>query len=98
MIGLYLLTDTLGRFSVGECNSRQFYWLWYDGEEVSINLDTKFYCIKYMAKDVEDTTVADVRIYWVPKEVNNRRKVIQNNKQRSKNVQKECHTGIGEKN
>lgn len=44
--------------------------MWYNEEIVSINLDTKFYCIRYTDKDKGDiTAVVDVRRYLVAKEV-----------------------------
>ena len=48
--------------------------LWNDGEIVSINLNTKFYCIRYTDKGKEDMTVAYVQRYWVTKEVNKKKR------------------------
>ena len=46
-IGLYWNLDELEKLSVGEYISKKFGGLWYAGEIVSINLDTKFCCIWY---------------------------------------------------
>ena len=37
----------------------------HDVEIVSINLDTKFYHIRYTDRDEEDVTVSDINIKWI---------------------------------
>ena len=41
-IGKYLYSDELEKFEIGKCVSKKFDGLVYDGEIVSINVDTKF--------------------------------------------------------
>ena len=41
----------------------------YDGEIVSINLDTKFYHIRYSDGDEEDMAVSDKQKFWIAKEI-----------------------------
>ena len=55
----------------------------YDGEIVSINLDTKIYHIRYTYVDEEDMTVPDVRRFWIAKEVDKKKRGSKNNKQQS---------------
>ena len=46
----------------------------YYGEIVSINLDTKFYHIRYTDEDEEYMTVSDVQRFWIAKEVNKKKR------------------------
>ena len=46
----------------------------YDEEIVSINLDTKFYHIKYSDGDEKDMTVSDIRKFWISKEVDKKKR------------------------
>ena len=59
-IGLYLHSDELEKFEIGEYIWKKFDGMAYDGEIVSINLDTKFYHIRYTDGDEEDMTASDV--------------------------------------
>ena len=83
---MYLHLDELKKVGIEECIRKKFIGLWYDGEIVSINLNTKFYHIRYTDKDKEDMTVADVRRYWVVKVVNKNKSGRKKDKQRNKNV------------
>ena len=67
-IGLYLHSDELEKFEIGECIRKKFGGIAYDGEIESINFATKFYHIRYSDGDSEDMTVSDVRRNWIPKE------------------------------
>ena len=51
----------------------------YDGEIVSINLNTKFYLIRYTDRDEEDITVSEVQRFWIAKEVNKKKRDSKNN-------------------
>ena len=82
-IGMYLHTDELEKFEIGECIRKKFDGLAYDGEIVSINLDTKFYHIKYSDGDEEDMTVSDIRKFWIAKEVDKKKR--SNKKRRTAN-------------
>ena len=57
-IGMYLHSDELEKFEIGECIRKKFDGIAYDGEIVSINLDTKFCRIRYSDDDEEDITVS----------------------------------------
>ena len=71
---MYLHSDELEEFEIGECIRKKFDGMAYDGEIVSINLDTKFYHIKYTDGDEEDMTVSDVQKFWIPKEVDKKKR------------------------
>ena len=85
-IGRYLHVDELEKFEVGKCIRKKFDKLSYDGEIVSINLDTKFYHIRYTDGDEKDMTVSDVQNFWIAKRVNKKKRGSKNGKQsRDKN-------------
>ena len=67
-LGLYLHTDELEKFEIGECIRKKFGGIAFDGIIESINYATKFYHIRYSDGDSEDMTVSDVRKYWIPTE------------------------------
>lgn len=73
-IGMYLHTDKLEKFEIGECIRKKFDGLVYDREIVSINLDTKLYHIKYSDVDKEDMTVSDIRKFWIAKKVDKKKR------------------------
>ena len=73
-IGMYLHSDELEKFEIGECIRKKFDGLVYDGEIVSVNLETKLYHIKYSDGDEEDMTVSDIRKFWIAKEVNKKKR------------------------
>ena len=71
---MYLHSDELEKFEIGECIRKKFYGMTYDGEIVSINLDTKFYPIRYTDGDEEDMNVLDVQRFWITKEVDKKKR------------------------
>ena len=72
--GMYLHSDELEKFEIGKCIRKKFDGMAYDGEIASINLDTKFYHIKYSDGDEEDMTVSDIQQIWIAKEVNKKKR------------------------
>ena len=54
----------------------------YDGEIISINLDTNFYHIRYSDRDEKDMTVSVIRKFGLPKRLTKRKEVVKttNNK------------------
>ena len=73
-IGLYLYLNKLEKLWVGESIRKKFDGLLYDGETVSLNLDTQFYHRRYTDEDEEDMAVVDVQRYWIFNEVNNKKR------------------------
>ena len=82
-IGMYLHSDELEKFEIGECIRKKFEGLVYDGEIVSVNLETKLYHIKYSDGDTEDMTVSDIRKFWIAKEVDKKKRGSKNDEQQS---------------
>ena len=66
--------DELEKFEIGKCIRKKFNGMAYDGEIVSLNLDKKFYHIRYTDRDEEDMTVLDVKRFWIAKEVNKKKR------------------------
>ena len=73
-IGGYLHLDELRKFENGKYIMKKFDRLSSDGEIVSINLDTKFYHIRYTDEDEKDMIVSGVQKFWIAKEVNNEKR------------------------
>ena len=62
-IGTYLHSEELEKFEIVERIRKKVDGMAYVGEIVSINLDTKFYHIRYSDGDEEDMTVSDIQIF-----------------------------------
>ena len=71
---MYLHSDELEKFEIGECIRKKFGGIAFDGINESINYATKFYHIRYSDGDSEDMTVSDVRKYWIPTEENKKKR------------------------
>ena len=73
-IGNHLHSKELEKYSVGECVRKKFNGEWFDGKIQSINVDTKFYHIKYNDGDEEDMMLAEVKKWWVDKDAKKKAK------------------------
>ena len=80
-LGLYLHTDELEKFEIGECIRKKFGGIAFDGTIESINYATKFYHIRYSDGNSENMTVSDVRRNWIPKEEDKKKRGSKNNEQ-----------------
>ena len=88
-------SERLEKFEIGKCIRKKFDGMAYDGEIVSINLDTKFYRIGYTDRDEEDMTVSEVQSFGLPKRSTKRKEIVKNNKQGSNKMNDSntaCHT------
>ena len=71
---MYLHSDELEKFEIGKCIRKKFDGMAYDGEILSINLDTKFYHIRCSDGDEEDMTVSEKQKFWITKEVDKKKR------------------------
>ena len=71
---MYLYPDEREKFEIDKCIRKKLDGMAYDGEIVSINLDTKFYHIRYSDGDEEDMTVSDIQKFSIAKEVDEKRR------------------------